>query len=150
MAESVEKCRVVVEGRIPKRFGIARAELKSAAERFAERSRARVGNPAWHEVVVHLVDDAGSDAVHRAIMGLEGATDVVTQAYDAIPPERPGLFGELFVNVDQAMRRRRNARGGASRRSCCCTWRTGSTTFPARTTLTMRATAQCAAESLTG
>ena len=104
MAESVEKCRVVVEGRIPKRFGIARAELKSAAERFAERSRARVGNPAWHEVVVHLVDDAGSDAVHRAIMGLEGATDVVTQAYDAIPPERPGLFGELFVNVDQAMR----------------------------------------------
>ena len=37
-------------------------------------------------------------------MGVEGATDVVTQAYDAIPPESPGLFGELFVNVDQALR----------------------------------------------
>jgi rRNA maturation RNase YbeY len=37
-------------------------------------------------------------------MGIEGATDVVTQAYDSIPPEEPGLYGELFVNVDQALR----------------------------------------------
>ena len=35
-------------------------------------------------------------------MGIAGATDVITQAYDAIPPEKPGLFGELFVNVDRA------------------------------------------------
>lgn len=37
-------------------------------------------------------------------MNIAGATDVVTQAYDSIPPEEPGLYGELFVNVDQAMR----------------------------------------------
>ena len=37
-------------------------------------------------------------------MGIAGATDVVTQAYDAIPPERPGLYGEIFINTDQAHR----------------------------------------------
>ena len=90
-------------GRLPPDLGLARNEVKAAAERFAMRSCRRVGG-VWHEVVVHLVDDAESDAMHRAIMGIPGATDVITQAYDAIPPESPGLFGELFVNVDQAMR----------------------------------------------
>jgi len=42
--------------------------------------------------------------MHRAIMGMDGVTDVITQAYDSIPPEEPGLYGELFVNVDQALR----------------------------------------------
>ena len=65
----------------------------------------------WHEVVVHLVRDAESDAMHRAIMGIAGATDVITQAYDAIPPEEPGLFGELFVNTDQALRAAPKRRG---------------------------------------
>ncbi len=65
----------------------------------------------WHEVVVHLVRDAESDAMHRAIMGIAGATDVITQAYDAIPPEDPGLFGELFVNTDQALRAAPKRRG---------------------------------------
>ena len=46
-----------------------------------------------------------------AIMGVDGATDVVTQAYDAIPPEPPGLLGELFVNVDQARRAAPRRRG---------------------------------------
>lgn len=95
-------CYIAVKGRLP--FGFSMAELKAAAAFFAERSRARVGNPVWHEVVVHLVDDCMSDEVHRAILGIPGATDVVTQAYDAIPPEPPGLVGEVFVNVDQAMR----------------------------------------------
>jgi rRNA maturation RNase YbeY len=55
-------------------------------------------------VVVHLVRDAASDELHQAIMGVAGATDVITQAYDAVPPEAPGLYGELFVNTDQALR----------------------------------------------
>ena len=95
---------IVIEGRLPVAFGLSKSSLRSAAEFFASRSRARIGNPRWHEVVVHLVDDVGSDEVHRAIMNIAGATDVVTQAYDSIPPEEPGLYGELFVNVDQAMR----------------------------------------------
>jgi rRNA maturation RNase YbeY len=94
--------------------------LKSAARFFAEQSRSRKANregrsvprpDVWHEVVVHLVRDAESDAMHHAIMGIAGATDVITQAYDAIPPEEPGLFGELFVNTDQALRAAPKRRG---------------------------------------
>ena len=98
------KPSIAIEGTLPKAFGLNKATLKAAAFFFASRSRSRIGNPAWHEVVVHLVDDAGSDVTHRAIMGIEGATDVVTQAYDSIPPEPDGLYGELFVNTDQAFR----------------------------------------------
>jgi len=95
--------KLTVIGALPRDIGLTKVELKAAATFFADRSRARVGG-VWHEVVVHLVRDAESDAIHRAIMGLGGATDVVTQAYDSIPPEPPGLLGELFVNVDQARR----------------------------------------------
>lgn len=52
---------------------------------------------------VHLVDNADSDAAHRGIMGIDGATDVITQAYGAIPPEEPGIWGELFVNAQWAL-----------------------------------------------
>jgi rRNA maturation RNase YbeY len=102
--------RIVVNGSVPAAFGVTRAEIKAAAEFFAERSRARVGG-VWHEVTVHLMRDEASDAMHRAIMGVPGATDVITQAYDAIPPETPGLFGELFVNTDQALRAAPSQRG---------------------------------------
>lgn len=102
--------RITVAGSVPAAFGVTRAEIKAAAEFFAERSRARVGG-VWHEVTVHLVRDEASDAMHRAIMGVPGATDVITQAYDAIPPETPGLFGELFVNTDQALRAAPSRRG---------------------------------------
>ena len=102
--------RIEITGSVPRDFGLTKAEMKSAAVLFAARSQARVGG-VWHEVVVHLIHDAESDEMHRAIMGIEGATDVITQAYDAILPEEPGLFGELFVNVDQARRAAPNRRG---------------------------------------
>ncbi len=92
-----------VAGTLPGVFGICRSDVKTAARFFADRSRRRVGG-VWHEVVVHLVRDAESAAMHQAIMGTPGATDVITQAYDSIPPEPPGLYGELFVNTDQACR----------------------------------------------
>ena len=76
--------KVAVIGSIPRDFGLSKDALKTAATSFAERSRARVGG-VWHEVVVHLVRDAESDAIHRAIMGVTGATDVITQAYEAPP-----------------------------------------------------------------
>ena len=107
---------VVIEGRLPAAFGLSRTSLRSAAAFFASRSRGRIGNPRWHEVVVHLVDDAGSDEVHRAIMNIAGATDVVTQAYDSIPPEEPGLYGELFVNVDQAFRAAPKRKGWSAKK----------------------------------
>ena len=98
-----KRTHVALVGGLPKALGLKRAEVAAAARLFAECSRRRVGG-VWHEVVVHLVRDAESDAMHRAIMGIAGATDVITQAYDAIPPEVPGLYGELFVNTDQALR----------------------------------------------
>ena len=102
--------QVTIAGSLPASFGLARTDVKAAARFFAERSRERVGG-VWHEVTVHLVRDAESDAIHRAIMGIAGATDVITQAYDAIPPEAPGLYGELFVNTDQALRAAPKRRG---------------------------------------
>lgn len=95
--------RIVVNGSVPRAFGLERGAVRVAAAFFAERSRSRVGG-TWHEVAVHFVHDAKSDELHRAIMGIAGVTDVITQAYDAIPPEPPGLLGEIFVNVDQALR----------------------------------------------
>ena len=102
--------RIEVTGTVPKAFGLVKAQVVAAARFFAARSRARVGG-VWHEVVVHLVRDAESDALHQAIMCVTGATDVITQAYDAVPPEEPGLYGELFVNTDQALRAAPKRRG---------------------------------------
>ena len=110
MRNTGNKGRVVVAGGLPKAFGVVRSRVTAAAVLFAERSRRRVGG-TWHEVTVHLVRDEESDAMHRAIMGIAGATDVITQAYDTIPPEAPGLFGELFVNTDQALRAAPKRRG---------------------------------------
>ena len=95
--------RIEVSGSVPKAFGLAKAQVVAAARFFAAQSCARVGG-TWHEVVVHLVRDAASDELHRAITGAEGVTGVITQADDAVPPEEPGLYGELFVNTDQALR----------------------------------------------
>ena len=84
-------------------MGLTRAELKAAAQLFAARSSAHIGVP-FREVTVVLQDDSASDAAHRAIMNVAGATDVITQGYEAIPPEPEGIYGELYVNCDQALR----------------------------------------------
>ena len=97
------KCKVTIDGALPRKLGIARAELRSAAEFFASRSSSRVGVP-FRSVTVVLQDDAFSAEVHLAINGSAGPTDVVTQRYDAMPGEEPGVYGELYVNCDQAMR----------------------------------------------
>ena len=96
-------CRVMVEGRLPKGIGLTKSALRRAAAHFAARSSARVGVP-FREVTVVLQDDAASAEVHRGAMGVDGATDVITQGYEAIPPEPAGVYGELYVNVDQAVR----------------------------------------------
>ena len=108
---AAKSVRIEIDGRPPKACGIAMVDIKAAAAHFAAKSRARIGNPLWHEVTVHLIGDAASDKIHRAIMGVTGVTDVVTQAYDAIPPETPGLYGEIFVNTDQALRAAPKHRG---------------------------------------
>lgn len=94
---------VLTQGRLPRPY--SRAVLQRVAEVcVAMAQRWSLPETAWREVTVYLVRDAESAAVNRAILGHEGATDVITQAYDALPGEEPGLVGELYVNLDQALR----------------------------------------------
>ena len=95
---------------MPRRLGISKSGLRAAAARFAARSSSRVGVP-FRAVTVILQNDASSAAVHEAVCGVGGATDVVTQRYDAIPGEAPGVYGELYVNCDQAVRAAPRRRG---------------------------------------
>ena len=99
----VEKCRVAVEGALPRSFDLTKATLRAAAEFFAARSGARIGVP-FRVVTIVLQDDEFSAEVHEAINGAKGPTDVITQRYDAMPGEMEGVYGELYVNVDQAIR----------------------------------------------
>ena len=96
-------CRVEIEGNLPRTLGLKKSELKSAAVLFAERSSARIGVP-FRSVTVILQDDAFSAETHAAINGVEGPTDAITQAYDPMPGEAPGVYGEVYVNCDQAVR----------------------------------------------
>lgn len=104
------RCKVTIDGALPRALGISRADLRFAAEFFASRSASRVGVP-FRAVTVVLQDDAFSAEVHLAVNGAEGATDVVTQRYDAMPGEKPGVYGELYVNCNQALRAAPRRRG---------------------------------------
>ena len=98
-----DECRVAVDGVLPRKLGLNKSGLKAAAEFFAVKSAARIGVP-FRVVTVILQDDAFSAEVHEAINGAKGPTDVITQRYDAMPGEAEGIYGELYVNVDRALR----------------------------------------------
>ena len=95
-------CRIVVSGSLPRSAGLTRRELASDAAFFAAKSASR-SKLVFREVTVVLQDDASSAEVHLAINGAEGPTDVVTQRYDPMPGEVPGVYGELYVNVARAI-----------------------------------------------
>ena len=106
-------CRILIDGKLPRSLGLAKAELKDAAAFFAARSSARIGVP-FRAVTVILQDDTFSAEVHEAINGAKGPTDVITQRYDAMPGEAEGVYGELYVNADQALRVAPKRRGWSS------------------------------------
>lgn len=106
-------CRILIDGKLPRSLGLAKAELKDAAAFFAARSSARIGVP-FRAVTVILQDDTFSAEVHEAINGAKGPTDVITQRYDAVPGEAEGVYGELYVNADQALRVAPKRRGWSS------------------------------------
>ena len=91
----------MIDGRLPRSLGISRAALRRAAVFFAARSGLRAGL-SFREVSVVLQGDRLSAEAHEAINGASGATDVITQRYDPLPGEEPGIYGELYVNVDRA------------------------------------------------
>ena len=102
--------RISVEGRVGNAPGLTARALRAAAAFFAARSSARCGE-RFRAVTIILQDDAASDEVHRGILGVAGATDVITQRYEAIPPEPAGVYGELYVNVDRARQAAPRRRG---------------------------------------
>lgn len=102
--------KVEIDGKLPRKLGLTKAQVRSAAICFATKSSARIGVP-FCAVTIILQDDSFSAEVHKAINGVEGATDVVTQRYDAMPGEDAGVYGELYVNADQALRVAPNRRG---------------------------------------
>ena len=97
------KPRITVDGTLPKALGLSRARVKSAAAFFAAKSSARIGVP-FRDVAVILQDDASSAEVHLAVNGAEGPTDAITQGYDPMPGEEPGVYGEVYVNCDRAQK----------------------------------------------
>lgn len=110
-----KETEIAIEGRLSAALGLTRRELTRAARLFASLSGRRVGE-RFVAVTIVVQDDAASDEAHRGIMGVAGATDVITQRYDPIPPEEPGIYGELYVNAEQAERCARKVRGGAGRK----------------------------------
>ena len=106
-------CEVEIDGRVPRAVGLTKTELRTAAMFFAKKSSSRIGVP-FRAVTVILQDDAFSAEVHEAINGAKGPTDVITQRYDAMPGEAEGVYGELYVNVDQALRVAPKRRGWSS------------------------------------
>jgi probable rRNA maturation factor len=95
------KTLIHIAGSLPKNFELGRAELKKAAQAFAAKSARRSGS-VFREVTIVLQDDILSDSAHRAVMDVEGATDVITQGFDAMPGEPEGVYGELYVNAERA------------------------------------------------
>jgi rRNA maturation RNase YbeY len=95
--------KIKIEGRLPKMFNISKSDLKSAAEFFADCSSKR-SHLLFQEVIVILQNDEESEQVHLAINGVQGATDVVTQPYSPMPNEPDGVYGELYVNAQMALR----------------------------------------------
>ena len=99
----MEKTHVTVDGRLPRGLGLGKSDVKAAAEFFAARSSARSGKP-FRSVAIVLQDDEFSSEVHLAVNGVEGPTDAITQGYDPMPGEAAGVYGEVYVNCERALK----------------------------------------------
>lgn len=104
------RCHITIDGTLPRVLGISKAEITKAATIFADLSSRRINAP-FREVAIILQDDDFSAEVHEAINGVKGPTDVITQRYDAMPGEREGIYGELYVNYERAMKAAPKRRG---------------------------------------
>ncbi len=99
----MKPCKITIDGKLSRAIGLTKTELRAVAVTLAAKASARVGVP-FREVTIILQDDEASAEAHVAINGATGPTDVITQGYDALPGEAAGVYGELYVNVDQAVR----------------------------------------------
>lgn len=74
--------------------------LHYAMRRIEERTPDR----EWQEVALFLVDDTGIREVNASVFGRDGVTDVITTCYMPIPGDSEGHSGEIFVNVQRAVK----------------------------------------------
>ena len=109
--ECSEVMRVVLANR-QRQFALEMDELRRLVGYFARAAARRRPCAPWREVTVFFLGDDGISKVNDTIMGHAGSTDVITQRYDHLPGEEPGISGEIFVNVAAAWRGRRPARVG--------------------------------------
>ena len=56
----------------------------------------------WSVLSVILVDDEGMIPIQRACFGKHEPTDVISLAYDPMPPDFDVYSGEIIVNVQRA------------------------------------------------
>lgn len=85
-------------------FGIDQKAVRQLVDAFARAAQRLKPHPPWREITVILTNDTGIAPINAAVMGHAGTTDVITQRYEALPGEPPGVVGEIVVNVEQAWR----------------------------------------------
>ncbi len=68
----------------------------------------------WREVTLLLVDDVRCSSINAAALGHEGATDVISMTYEAIPGESSGDSAELVLNLERAWQLGRTPAGASS------------------------------------
>ncbi len=76
--------------------------VNGAALRQLARALAAKAAVPLREVTLILVDDAGCAPINAAAVGHQGATDVITLRYEAIPGEEPGDSAEIVLNLECA------------------------------------------------
>jgi rRNA maturation RNase YbeY len=97
-----------------KRLRICLSALRQVVAALAAKGAGCRGAAPWLELTVILTDDAGMASWNQRVMQHAGSTDVITQRYEPMPGEPPGVRGELLVNVERAWQVAEGARQGWS------------------------------------
>jgi len=83
---------------------------------LAQRAGERLPNGRrWGEISLVFTDDPEIVALNERFFGLREATDVISLPFSCVPGDDDNASGEIFVNVEQAVRGAAGIRGGRSR-----------------------------------
>ena len=85
------------------------ARIDAKALKDMARRLAAIADVHLAAATLILVDDAGIAPINKAAVGHEGATDVITLFYDAIPGDEEGDSAEIILNVERAVSQRPEA-----------------------------------------
>ena len=87
--------------------------LSKIAQIVMRRVNPKPPAAAWDAVSIVLADDALIRTINRDFLGHDEPTDVVSFAYSTLPGQNDNATGEVFVNVQQALRLGPRYRGAA-------------------------------------